>query len=58
MQDNRGCRTLRGNVRGYTAAERQSVKDNIIDTGVEVVTPGPSATEFLKRLKEKGLETT
>ncbi len=35
-----------------------SVKDNIIDTGVEVVTPGPSATDFLKRLKEKGLETT
>jgi ribose transport system substrate-binding protein len=35
-----------------------TVKDNVIDTGVEVVTPGPSATEFLKKLKEKGLETT
>jgi ribose transport system substrate-binding protein len=35
-----------------------TLKDSIIDTGVEVVTPGPSATDFLKRLKEKGLETT
>jgi ribose transport system substrate-binding protein len=35
-----------------------TVKDNIVDTGVEVITPGPSATEFLKKLKEKGLETT
>jgi len=35
-----------------------SVKDNNIDTGVDVVTPGPSATDFLKKLKEKGLETT
>jgi len=35
-----------------------TVKDNVVDTGVEVITPGPSATEFLKKLKEKGLETT
>lgn len=31
---------------------------SVIDTGVEVITPGPSATDFIKRLKEKGLETT
>jgi len=35
-----------------------TVKDNIIDTGVEVVTPGESATKFLQKLKELGLEST
>jgi ribose transport system substrate-binding protein len=35
-----------------------TVKDNKIDTGVEVVTPGDVAKDFLKRMKEKGLEST
>lgn len=33
------------------------VEGNVIDTGVEVVTPA-NAAEFLKALKEKGLEST
>ncbi len=35
-----------------------TVKDNNIDTGVDVITPGESATKFLQQLKEKGLEST
>ncbi len=39
------------------ASMGMKVEGNIIDTGVEVVTPANSA-EFLKALKEKGLEST
>lgn len=35
-----------------------SVKGSVIDTGVDVITPGPDATKFLQGLKEKGLEST
>jgi ribose transport system substrate-binding protein len=52
---------------GYKAAMEQlkpelekagmKVNGNVIDTGVEVVTPETSA-DFLKRLKEKGLESS
>lgn len=34
------------------------VDKNVIDTGVDVITPGEQATKFLKELKEKGLEST
>ena len=33
------------------------VNGSVIDTGVQVVTPA-NAAEFLKSLKEKGLEST
>ncbi|MEP6754808.1 MAG: sugar-binding protein, partial [Chthonomonadales bacterium] len=35
-----------------------TVKDNQIDTGVDVILPGPAGEEFLKKIKEKGLEST
>jgi ribose transport system substrate-binding protein len=55
------------NKKGYKAAMEEmkpeleqggmTVKGNIIDTGVDVITPA-NAKEFLQRLKEKGLEST
>ena len=35
-----------------------TVKDNQIDTGVDVILPGPAGEDFLKKIKEKGLEST
>ncbi len=56
------------NRKGFTAAMEElkpeldqlgmKVNGDNIDTGVEVVTPGESATKFLQKLKEMGLSST